>query len=276
MVSFKDLIESEDIEFYSGRQFKYGDTEYLPGDQFPSATLAEAPNRESLIRGRYAIPTVASLDDVPRQYGRHVMLKTAFDNKYPAETPLVDIPQEEFEAQERSVSAIQAYYSDADNDTVEKWAYGLLDEWHGERRQELIDWFKAGEADVDPQDLADFIEDESNYDAAAPLEDFTFDEEVYAAGDAPDEAAAVFFPGDYNVQEVEDWLGENVVISDWAYALLSEQANKNRSTLVTFIKAAHEPDFDAAALQAYVEDAGNYDPGDPLEDFTPQDGLDAY
>lgn len=66
------LINNEAISFVVVKPLRWYDHDYEPGDDFPQE---DANNIETLIRSRWLIPVVDSIDDKPRHWHRHVMLR---------------------------------------------------------------------------------------------------------------------------------------------------------------------------------------------------------
>jgi hypothetical protein len=63
------LYKNEGISFVCAKSFKWRDTEYHQGDDFPQE---EANNVETMVRSRFLIPVVDDLNDKPRHWHREV------------------------------------------------------------------------------------------------------------------------------------------------------------------------------------------------------------
>lgn len=66
------LINNEAISFIVVKPLKWYDHEYEIGDDFPQE---DANNIETLIRSRWLVPVVDSIEDKPRHWHRHVRLR---------------------------------------------------------------------------------------------------------------------------------------------------------------------------------------------------------
>jgi len=66
------LIDNEGISFVCAKSFKWRDTEYEMGDDFPQE---EANNVETMIRSRFLIPVVDDINDKPRHWHREIQQK---------------------------------------------------------------------------------------------------------------------------------------------------------------------------------------------------------
>jgi len=66
------LIDNQGISFVCAKSFKWRDTEYEMGDDFPAE---EANNVETMVRSRFLIPVVDDINDKPRHWHREVQVK---------------------------------------------------------------------------------------------------------------------------------------------------------------------------------------------------------
>lgn len=66
------LIKNDNVSFVCSREFTYAGEQYHLGDDFPQE---KALNIETLVRTRYLIPVIDSIDDKPRHWHREVRLR---------------------------------------------------------------------------------------------------------------------------------------------------------------------------------------------------------
>lgn len=63
-------LQLDKISFLAGRNFVLGGQSYKPGDEVPDA---HSYNKlEALVRGRFLIPVVDDLNDIPKEYWKQV------------------------------------------------------------------------------------------------------------------------------------------------------------------------------------------------------------
>jgi hypothetical protein len=83
------LIKNDAVSFLVAKPLLWGDHEYEPGDEFPQEATK---NIETLIRSRYLIPVVDSIEDKPRHWHREVMLREAAVEKIEGGTTQIVLP----------------------------------------------------------------------------------------------------------------------------------------------------------------------------------------
>lgn len=83
------LIVNEAVSFLVAKPLLWYDHEYEPGDEFPQEN---ANNIETLIRSRYLIPVVDSIEDKPRHWHREIMLREAALEKIEGGTTQIVLP----------------------------------------------------------------------------------------------------------------------------------------------------------------------------------------
>lgn len=66
------LIKNEAISFVVTKAFRYGDTDYEIGDDFPEDVTNKI---ETLVRTRFVAPVIDHIDDKPRHWHREVRLR---------------------------------------------------------------------------------------------------------------------------------------------------------------------------------------------------------
>ena len=86
------LYKNEGISFVCAKNFKWRDTEYHQGDDFPQE---EANNVETMVRSRFLIPVVDDLDDKPRHWHREVQLRDQVMAKLNQEVVQIVMPDQE-------------------------------------------------------------------------------------------------------------------------------------------------------------------------------------
>jgi hypothetical protein len=66
------LIKNDAVSFVVTKTFRYGDTDYEIGDDFPKDVTNKI---ETLVRTRFVAPVIDHIDDKPRHWHREVRLR---------------------------------------------------------------------------------------------------------------------------------------------------------------------------------------------------------